>query len=310
MPRHLSLPKIALWLLVGALLIAACGAVTEVPTPASATPPPSPAPPTGTPTPVLPTPTPVPLAARVNGEEITQAEFEEELARFQAASEQGGETSETEPEARQRVLDELVDQVLLAQSAREAGFSLTDNELQARLDALAKEAGGEQALAAWQADNGYSPESFLKSFERSLASAWMRDQVITAVPETGEQVHARQILLHNEDQAREVLARLGAGEDFEILAVEFEPVTFGDLGWFPRGYLLEPALEEAVFALEPGAYSRVVETRVGFHLIHLIERTTDRPLDPDARLALQRKALREWLDTRRSESEIQTLLPE
>jgi peptidyl-prolyl cis-trans isomerase C len=252
----------------------------------------------------------VPLAVRVNGEEITLAEYQEELARYQAAVEESGANSESESEAGQRVLDDLVDQVLLAQGAREGGFSLTETELQARLDALAEEAGGETALAEWQAANGYTPESFQTSLERALAAAWMRDQVIAAVPESAEQVHARQILLHNEDQAREVLARLGAGEKFDTLAAEFEPVTFGDLGWFPRGYLLEPALEEAAFALEPEAYSRVVETRLGFHLVQLIEREPDRPLDPDALLALQRNALQEWLEARRSESEIQTLLPE
>ena len=310
MPRHPSLPKIVLWLLAGAFLAAACGGVTEVPTPTGVTPPASPVPPTQTPTPVPPSPTPVPLAVRVNGEEITLAEYQEELARYQAAVEESGANSESESEAGQRVLDDLVDQVLLAQGAREAGFSLTETELQARLDALAEEAGGETALAEWQAANGYTPESFQTSLERALAAAWMRDQVIAAVPESAEQVHARQILLHNEDQAREVLARLGAGEKFDTLAAEFEPVTFGDLGWFPRGYLIEPALEEAAFALEPEAYSRVVETRLGFHLVQLIEREPDRPLDPDALLALQRNALQEWLEARRSESEIQTLLPE
>jgi peptidyl-prolyl cis-trans isomerase C len=252
----------------------------------------------------------VALAARVNGEEITLAEFQEELSRYQAAFEAGGSGPESEAGARGQVLEELVDQVLLAQGAREAGFNLSDNELQARLDALAEQAGGEAALATWQADHGYSMESFQKALARSLAAAWMREQIISAVPLSAEQVHARQILLHNEDQAREVLARLGAGEPFETLAVEFEPVSFGDLGWFPRGYLLEPALEEAVFALEPGAYSRVVETGIGFHLIQLIERDLDRPLDPDALLTLQKNALREWLEARRSESEIQTLLPE
>lgn len=301
---------IALWLLAGSLLVSACGAATEVPAPTGETPPASPVPPTHTPTPVLPTPTPMPLAARVNGEEITLAEFEQELARYQAAMDGSGAALEPGPEARQRVLDDLVDQILLAQGARQAGFVLADSELQSRLEALAREAGGEAALAEWQAANGYTPESFVRALERAIAAAWMRDRLIAAVPDKAEQVHARQILLHNEEQAREVLARLGAGEKFETLAVEFEPVTSGDLGWFPRGYLLEPALEEAVFALEPGAYSRVVETRVGFHLLQLVDRDPDRPLEPEALLALQRKALREWLDTRRSESQIQTLLPD
>jgi peptidyl-prolyl cis-trans isomerase C len=308
MPKQPFLRKIFLLLLAGTLLIAACGSVTEVPAPTGVTPPPSSVPPTSTPTLVLPSPTPVPLAARVNGEEITLAEFEAELARYQAAIEDPAAGSASD--ARQKVLDELVDQVLLSQGAREAGFSLSENEVQARLEALAEEAGGDIVMAEWLAAYHYTEESFLYALERSLAVAWMRDSLIASVPSSAEQVHARQILLHNEEQAREVLARLGAGEDFLSLATEFEPLTSGDLGWFPRGYLLEPAVEEAAFALEPEAYSRVIETRLGFHLVQLVERDPDRPLDPDALLTLQRNALRDWLEARRSESQIQTLLPD
>ena len=85
--------------------------------------------------PVPPTATPPPSAAVVNGEYITLVEFEAELGRYQAAQAALGRTGSAE-EARQAVLDELIAQVLLAQAARREGFTLTEADLQSRLDGL------------------------------------------------------------------------------------------------------------------------------------------------------------------------------
>jgi hypothetical protein len=58
----------------------------------------------------------------VNGEAITLAEFEAELARFRAAPGIAG--TEMAQGGEQRVLEDLIAQVLLAQAALEAGFTL------------------------------------------------------------------------------------------------------------------------------------------------------------------------------------------
>ena len=137
----------------------------------------------------------------------------------------------------------------------------------------------------------------------------MRDQIVTTLPETAEQVHARQILLYNSTQANEVFTQLQSGQDFTKLAKLYDPVAGGDLGWFPRGYLTEKALEEAAFSLEPGKYSQIIETPIGFHILSVIERDPARILEPNARLVLQERALSMWLQQRRAQSEIQTFLP-
>jgi peptidyl-prolyl cis-trans isomerase C len=106
-----------------------------------------------------------------------------------------------------------------------------------------------------------------------------------------------------------VYASLQSGKDFLEVASSYDPVTEGDLGWFPRGYLSDPAIEEAAFALQPGQYSAVVQTDIGFHILYLVERDPEHPLQPDARRALQVKTLAEWISERRNQSEIQILLP-
>ncbi len=293
-------------LLALSLCLAACNGSESTPTPSGNTPgaPTQPGDtPAATPTDLLPSATPLPLAARVNGEGLSLAEFESELARYQASG------TNLATDAQQAVLDELIAQVLLAQAAAENGFVVDEALLQTRLEALAAQLGGVQALSDWMAANGYSQADFEAALARSIAAAWMRDQIIAAVPETADQAHVRQILLYNLDQANQVYQALQSGSDFASLAAQYDPQTGGDLGWFPQGYLTEPAIEAAAFALEPGAYSTVIETRLGYHLIQLIERESNRLLLPPMRQALQTQALSQWLEERRSQSEIQIMLP-
>lgn len=283
--------------------VAACSDNDQTPTVFTPSSTPSPIP-TVTRTPFRPSPTPSPLAAIVNGEEITLVNFQAESARFQAAV---GTHLATEDEL--RVLNSMIDQILLAQAAREEYFVVSETMLQDRTSGLTAQLGSAEALTDWIAAHGYTEESFRLELERSIASAWMRDHVIAEVPETAEQVHAHQILLYNSDQANEVLTRLRSGIDFAALAAEYDPVAHGDLGWFPRGYLLDRELEEAAFSLQPDEHSDVIETSAGLHILQLIERDPHRPLDPDARLVLQSQALQNWLESRRSLSDIQILLP-
>jgi peptidyl-prolyl cis-trans isomerase C len=257
----------------------------------------------------IPSETPIPLAAKVNGEGITQEEFQAELTRYQSALNSGTNLATKDGEASQTVLADLINQVLLAQSAYAQGYGLDDSAIQSRLDQLASQLGGSQNLEKWMSDNGYTTENFREALKRSLAAAWMRDQIVNAVPESTEQVHARQILLYNSTQANEAFAQLQSGQDFTKLAKRYDPVAGGDLGWFPRGYLTEKALEEAAFSLEPGQYSQIIQTPIGYHILGVIERDPARVLEPNARLILQEQALSSWLQQRRAQSEIQTYLP-
>jgi peptidyl-prolyl cis-trans isomerase C len=258
--------------------------------------------PTDTPPPSTPTAMLLPLALTVNGEGITLDEFNAELARYQAAQTALGKPTSDQQAVAQVIYEELISQLLLAQGAREAGFTLDGPALQARIDALAAKLGGADKLSAWQQAHGYNDESFRVALEREAAAAWMRDKIISAVPSTAEQVHVRQILLYNQADAQTYWDRLQTGAKFDTIAAQVDPLTRGDIGWIPRGYLSEKPVEDAAFALEPNTYSAVVQDKVGFHILELIERQADRPLSPDQKLTLQTRALDEWLANRRQQS--------
>jgi peptidyl-prolyl cis-trans isomerase C len=252
----------------------------------------------------LPSATSVPLAAKVNGFEISLAEYQSELVMYQAAR-----GTELAPEDKQRVLADLIDQALLAQAAQEKGFTVDEAMLQEHIKQLANKSGGDQALQTWLSTYSYDEQSFHQALARSIGAAWMRDQIAAAIPATAEQVHARQILLYTAQQADEIYQQLKAGNDFGNLALKYDPLTGGDLGWFPRGYLLDKKLEEAAFGLQPEQFSTVIESPAGFHILQVLERDPQHPLSPDARLALQTQAVMDWLAQRRSQSQIEVMLP-
>ncbi|MDX8408386.1 MAG: SurA N-terminal domain-containing protein, partial [Mariprofundaceae bacterium] len=69
-------------------------------------------------------------------------------------------------------------------------------------------------------------------------------------------------------------ARIKAGESFAMVAREVsDDVTAekgGDLGWFKQGVMV-PEFDRAAFAMDKDSVSEIIETRFGFHLIHLTD---------------------------------------
>lgn len=265
--------------------------------------------PTETSVPPTPTQTPEPLALRVNGEGITLAEYEAELRQLQEADQVLGKNT-TPEDQRQLVLDNLTNTLLLAQEAFKEGFSLDDAALQAEIDHLTQEIGGEQALADWLQRYGYTEESFPVTLRRQMAAAWQRDRIAAQVPEETEQIHARQILTQDETIANRALEQVKVpGVNFAAQARRYDPVTGGDLGWFPRGYLTQPAVEDAAFQLQPGEISAVVKSEIGYHILQVVAREPARQLSEDARRVLQHKALQDWVRQQRESSQVEVLLP-
>ena len=246
-------------------------------------------------TPEPPSPTSEPMALTVNGEGITVADFNAEVQRYTAA--QNGLGKEvSSADAASAVIQNYIAELLLAQAAHADGFVLDDAALQDRIDSLATEIGGAEALSAWQNAQGYSEQAFRSALKRGAEAAWKRDKIIASVPLTTEQVHIQQILLYNQDTAQSFLIQLNGGADFDELALRADPLTRGDLGWVPRGYLLNEQIETTAFGLEVGQYSDVIPTDVGFHILKILARDPSRPLSPDALLSLQELALKDWVE--------------
>ena len=286
--------KTLLLLLVSVILFSGCGCAAETP-PGTATP----ILPTRTPFP--PSPTPIPTAAIVNGDIITVAAYQEELARYKAAV-----NRDLTEEDQSIVINDLINLTLLAQAATSEGFQISETDLDERIARLETE---DQPLTDWLAVYGFTAESFREHLKRSLEAAWMRDQIIADVPFEMEQIHAQQMLFYNLAAAEETLEDLNSGKDFSQLAKTHDPQTLGDLGWFPPGFLTISELDPILFDLEVEETSDIIETEIGYHIIMVLEKEGNRPLDPAIRQILQEQELDNWLVRRWKLSTIQITLP-
>ncbi|MCC6905945.1 MAG: peptidylprolyl isomerase [Anaerolineae bacterium] len=238
------------------------------------------------------------VVAMVNGEPISMAVFERELARFNAGRAALGLEASNDPAYQQQVLNTLIDNALVRQEAARRGITASEDQISAEIDGMILQTG-EEYFNGWLAGNFYTIEEFREAIRDEITSRQLLEPVIASVPTVAEYVHARHILVNSELEAQEVLQRLAAGEDFAALALEYSvDVTTreigGDLGWFTRGNLLVPEVETVAFSQQPGQTSGVVSSSLGYHIVQTLEFDPARAVDEETRQRLIQTVIENW----------------
>jgi peptidyl-prolyl cis-trans isomerase C len=254
------------------------------------------------------TPTEIPAAALVNSEPIPLSFFNNEVWRYRdSLADQ--EVKPDDATISQTVINYLIEQQLLVQEAHKAGFTLSEADLQAKIDSLVAGLGSGSAFTDWMTNNHYDDAEFRMALTLASEAAWQRDQIAATIPDAVEQVRARQIFALTPEGAQRAITSLASGTDFSELAWEYSPESGGELGWFPRGYLLYPEVEAAAFSLDVGARSEIIQSTIGYHIIEVQAHESAHPLTTDARIALQTQALQDWLGTTIANSQIVIQIP-
>ena len=245
--------------------------------------------------------------ASVNGVIIDESAYNKELQRErEMVLMQGGQLdSEKEKELGEQILNGMIERELLLQESRRQGVDVSDEDIQAEFDQYRAGFPDEETFQSALDEQGFTQDElmlqireylFITTFinENVYESVLVSDDDISTFynehPEyftEPEQVRARHILItFGEESARtkdealslaETLRKdLEAGADFAELASLHSDCPSsengGDLGPFGRGQMV-PEFEDAVFALEPGVISDVVETAFGFHIIEVTDKT-------------------------------------
>jgi parvulin-like peptidyl-prolyl isomerase len=89
-------------------------------------------------------------------------------------------------------------------------------------------------------------------------------------------IHARQILVRTEAEAKRVLGELQEGLPFQAAVKQYSvdlltKAKGGDLGWISRGEAFEE-FEQAVFSLKPQQISSPVRGKYGYHIVQVLEK--------------------------------------
>jgi len=249
-----------------------------------------------------------PLAARVNGQPIYLVDYERQVAQYQDALVASG-VDIASPEGRQRllqmraqILDWMIEQVLIEQAAAGMGITVSPEEVRAAIDQMIQDAGGEELFQERLERSGMDRADLEVQLRAELLRARVLERVQATVPERAEQVHARHILVDTRERAEFLLNQIQAGADFAQLARMYSQDEStrdagGDLGWFPRGVLLAPEVEEVAFSLQAGQAGPVVQSQFGYHIVQTLERKQDEPISPEHRQLLHDRAVQSWLES-------------
>ncbi|MFQ5923149.1 MAG: peptidylprolyl isomerase [Anaerolineales bacterium] len=237
------------------------------------------------------------------------------------------------------ILDLLIEEELLEQEVARRGIEVSESEIDSFIEESLGFFGEQEAATPAPAVDGtpnptatpYTRELFESNFEayltnvgafgvdeetlRAEARARLVRERLEAnfedqVDETQEQVWARHILVEDEQQATDLLARIQDGEEWGDMASEFSldesnKEQGGDLGWFGRGRMVEP-FEEAAFDGEIGEIVGPVETDFGWHLIEILGHEV-RELDASSFRIAVSQALNSWIAEARETAEIEIM---
>lgn len=214
----------------------------------------------------------------INGTDITEAEFVESL------KEQVGDQS----------LLSLIQLQLLKD--KESDLDITDEDIEQEVDELKNNLGAEsdeellEALtlqSQGQVDLESKDELIEEFIKPQLVIQQLASEGVEVTEEEKEafyeeqkdsfptEVHARHILVEDQETADDLKAQLDDGADFAELAEENSTdgsaANGGDLGFFPEGQMV-PEFEEVAFSLDIDEISDPVQSEHGYHIIQVLER--------------------------------------
>lgn len=219
--------------------------------------------------------TPPDVVARVGDRMLTLANFKRYLDRTT-----GTDLAQMGPEAASAMLDQYLEEITLSEYAASHGIEIPAETIAA---SVRKDAGStvlekrdemrrQRLIAQLAADVPVPTDADVQQYYEQHPSEFR----------SGEEVHARQILLHDEALARNLVSRLRKGERFEDLSGQYSLAPNakkgGDIGYVSRGELPK-MFEDVIFSLKPGAISDVIGTDSTFHIFKIDERRPPGQID-------------------------------
>lgn len=245
------------------------------------------------------------VVALVNDGVVLESELDEQTIEITSRLRQQNVALPGNEVMRKQVLDRLVLEEIQAQHADRAGIKVSDEQVNAAMDDIAKRQGSTlEQLPAKLASDGIDYAEYRNELKREIARQILRSrdvvQRITVTPRELDQYlehenktasaaneyNVSHILIPVAQdaspaqlaaatkRAQDVDDRARSGEDFGKLAITYSAsetaLDGGSLGW-RKGTELPTFLADVIARLKPGDVSELIQTPSGFHIVRLNE---------------------------------------
>ncbi len=193
------------------------------------------------------------VLATVDGQKITS----EDVRSFFEQSPAGERGLKLE-DIQETIVDQLITEHLVDKAIAKANFA-DQKEVQEKLEKLKRDIVRDLWVQD-QLDKNLT-EKVLREKYKEMAEKYAQEH----------EIKARHILVDTEATAKDIIAELDEGADFEELAKEKSigpsGKEGGDLGYFTKGAMV-PEFSKVAFSLEKGVYTKEpVQTQFGWHVI-------------------------------------------
>ena len=230
----------------------------------------------------------------VNGEMIYADEIRARMASLRAEAESSGRelSAEERFELRPQAIEHLVDRLLMRQEAARLKLQPTEAEIDAALASVAPKYDGTEGCRADAADAESREDIKARLMVDRLLARWLEGVRAPKTHEMREFYRKNQELFQTpeligashivqqggEDESAEALLNevrgsILAGEEFAAAAKRVSdcPENGGDLGYFPRGVMVDD-FDKVAFATAPGEISTPFRTQFGWHIVLVRDR--------------------------------------
>lgn len=245
------------------------------------------------------------IAIVVNNEVVTMSEIDQMLtpvyARYKIIYKDEGELIRKMEEARQRIVEQLIEDKLIVSEAKRQNVEIDEKEVDARLREVEKQFGSKNAFTRALMEQHLSLKDLRTRYREQLMSRRIIDKKIGSnILVTPVEIHSyydshridfaqpSEVSLSNimirprdgsddvraHELAQDIANKLKDGGDFAALAQSYSEgpgaADGGAMGMIKKGDLM-PELEKAVFALKSGDVSDVIKTPLGYHIFKVDE---------------------------------------
>ncbi len=221
-------------------------------------------------------------AAIVNGEKITNQELEQKYSQL--------------PDqyklfiTKEDFLDQIISVKLLLQEAEKKAVVVSDEEIEAELDAIKAQLPSEEEFDTLLKQRNMQLSQLKKQISEQLIINKLLNETVFSKVDVSEsqirgyynnneedfkakegEIRVKHILVASEEEAGEILKDIKNGEDFSELAKSNSldtgsAIMGGDLGFIQKGQMVKE-FEDAAFGLKINEVSPIVQTQFGYHLI-------------------------------------------